>query len=65
MANCIRMPKHSSTPVTPFVYRRHALKLLPPLGAIELGMRRDFAATILRSFVISPATIKARSWAER
>jgi len=38
------------------------LKLLPLLGAIELWCAWGRPASIVGSFVVSPATIKASSW---
>jgi len=55
--------KRSSTLVSPFAYHRYALKLLPPLGAIELSYTWQLLASVFRFSVVSPATIKARSWA--
>jgi hypothetical protein len=56
--------KRSYTLVSPFAYHRYALKLLPPLGTIELLYTWQLCASIFRSTVVSPAKIKARSWAE-
>jgi hypothetical protein len=41
--------KTSSTLVTPFAYRRYALKLLPPLGTIELLHTWQLVASIFCS----------------
>jgi len=60
---CSARKKSSSALLTQFAYRRHALKLLPLLGAIGLLYAWVLFASILRSPVVSPATIKARSWA--
>jgi len=56
--------KSCSTLLTQFAYQRHALKLLPLLGTIELLYAWGLFASIAGSCVVSPATIKAQSWAE-
>jgi len=53
--------KTGLTLVSQFAYRRHALKLLPLLGAIELLYAWGLLASIEGACVVSPATIKARS----
>jgi len=53
--------KRSSTLVSQFAYHQYALKLLPPLGTILLGYVWEPLAAIMRSLVVSPAKIKARS----
>ena len=55
--------KTGLTLVSQFAYRRHALKLLPLLGTIMLLYAWQPVTAIVRSPLVSPATIKARSWA--
>ena len=56
--------KSSSTLLTQFAYQLHALKLLPLLGAIALLYAWGLFASIAGSCIVSPAKIKAQSWAE-
>ena len=56
--------KTGLTLLTPFAYRRHALKLLPLLGTIRLLYAWGLFASIVGSGVVSPAKIKAQSWVE-
>jgi len=55
--------KRCSTQVMPFAYHRHALKLLPLLETIGLWGAWQLFTSIVDSSVVSPAKIKARSWA--
>jgi len=52
--------KTGLTLLTPFAYRRHALKLLPLLGTIVLLYTWQPVAAIFHSLLVSPATIKAQ-----
>jgi len=60
---CSARKKSSSTLLTQFAYQRHALKLLPLWGTIELLYAWGPFASIAGSCVVSPAKIKAQSWA--
>jgi len=55
--------KRCSTQVMPFAYHRPALKLLPLLETIGLWDAWLLFTSIVGSFVVFSATIKASSWA--